>query len=82
MPKTMSVKQAIFLEIFEYIMSWSETHKKQFFENCPRDLQKSPKLNFSQQIQKDKNLRIPKHIDFLKICRFLAIWWLKVFGQI
>ena len=47
----------------------------QFFENRPRDLQKSPK---SQQIHKDKNLRIPKHIDFLKICRFLLIWRPKV----
>ena len=53
---------------------------QQFFKNRPGDLQKSPKLNFSQQIWKDKNLKIPKHTNFLKIGQFLAILWPIVSG--
>ena len=70
MPKAIFVcKTDYFLEIFEHIISRAKITKNrpeflQFFENHPRDLKKLPKINFSQQILKDKNLRIPKHTDF------------------
>ena len=76
-----------FLQIFEHICILDRNSQDTvpnfcIFRKLPRDLQKSTKLNFSQQIKKDMNLRIPKHIDFLKIGQFLVIWWPKAFRQL
>ena len=53
-----------------------------FFKNHARGLQKLPKLNFSQEISKNVNLRIPKNIDFFLKIGLLLVIWPKAFTQV
>ena len=80
-------KWIFFFKFLNIFVSETEIQKiksqiSAFFKNHARGLQKLPKLNFSQEISKNVNLRIPKHIDFFLKIGLLLVIWPKAFTQV